>query len=76
MTDAIAVLISFVLGCVVTFFFVRKTIGERKWREGYLHGFNFAWDEKAKVDEKIVTDRMKKLRRSGPKLLVIKGDKG
>jgi len=72
MSDAAAVLMSFVLGCVVTFFAVRKTIGERKWRDGYLYG----WDEKAKVDEKIVNDRLKKLRRSGPKLLVIKGDKG
>jgi hypothetical protein len=73
--NALAVLLAFVLGCVTAFFAVRKTIGERRWRDGYLHGFNLAWDEKADADEKALVDRLKKIRKTGPKLLVIKGEK-
>lgn len=75
MSDAIAVLVAFVIGCVSTYFVLRHTIGEKKWRDGYLHGFNYAWDEKEKVDQTAAKERLKKLRKSGPKLFVVKGDK-
>ncbi len=75
MTDAAIVLFAFALGSVVSYYVLRETLGARKWRDGYLQGFNYAWDEKAKVEETASRDRMKKLRKSGPKLVVVKGDK-
>ncbi len=75
MNDALAVLIAFVIGCVSAYFALRRTIGERKWRDGYLHGFNYAWDEKEKIDQTVIKERLKKLRKTGPKLVVLKGEK-
>lgn len=75
MNDALVVLVSFVLGCVVTFFLVRRVVGDRRWNEGYFHGFNLAWDEKAKSDQEAHAVRLKKLRKTGPKLVVLKGEK-
>ncbi len=75
MNDAIAVLVAFSLGCVAAYFVLRETLGARRWRDGYLQGFNYAWDEKEKVDQTAVKDRLKKLRKTGPKLVVLKGEK-
>ena len=75
MSDAIVVLIAFGLGCVTTYFALRETLGARRWRDGYLQGFNYAWDEKEKVDQTAFKDRLKKLRKTGPKLVVLKGEK-
>ena len=75
MSDAVAVLVAFVLGCVATYFALKRTIAARNWRDGYLHGFNLAWDEKAKVEDEARAQRLKKLRKTGPKLVVVKGDK-
>ncbi len=72
---AFSALLAFVLGGVTTFFVVRKTIGERRWRDGYLDGFNLAWDEKADADEKARQELLKKIRKTRPKLLIIKGEK-
>ena len=75
MNDAIAILVAFVLGCVVTYYALKRTVGGRMYRDGYLHGFNLAWDEKAKVEDEARAQRLKKLRKTGPKLFVVKGDK-
>lgn len=75
MSDAVVALAAFTLGCVASYYVLREVLGARKWRDGYLHGFNYAWDEKAKVEEAAKHDRLKRLRKTGPKLHVIKGEK-
>jgi len=66
---------AFTLGSIASFFLMRHTIGSHRWRDGYLYGFNHAWDEKTKVEEAVHRDRMKKLRKTGAKLIVVKEEK-
>jgi len=75
MSDALAVLLSFVAGCVVTYTLVKRTIGTRNWHDGYLQGFNYAWDEKAKSDEDERLKKLKQIRKKRPRFEIIEGDK-
>lgn len=75
MSGAITVLVAFSLGVVAAYFVLRETLGTRRWRDGYLQGFNYAWDEKEKFDQTAVKERLKKLRKTGPKLVIVKGEK-
>ena len=73
MRDSVAVLVAFLLGCLAAYNVLRSSVGARCWRDGYLRGFDLAWDEKAKLDEEAKQKRLKELRRRKPRLEVVKG---
>ncbi len=73
MADALIVLLAAAIASGVTFLAIHKTIGERRFRDGWITGFNLAWEEKVKADEKARSEHIKRIRKVGPKLLVIKG---
>lgn len=65
----------FVLGVSMGFYLTKKFVGERMWREGYLYGFNLAWDEKKKADEAARAKFLKDIRKKRPRFTIVKGDK-
>lgn len=67
--------LTFAFGGLVGYVLARALVGRRKWREGYLYGFNLAWDEKAKIEQDAKERQLKQIRRSRPRFQVIKGDK-
>lgn len=73
MTDAFYAILTFVVGAVLGYLVTKRTVGERRWRDGYLYGFNLAWDEKAKIDRETQERRLKELRRRRPSFKVIRG---
>lgn len=73
MTEAFCAILVFVLGILLGFFVSRRSVGERKWREGYLFGFNLAWEEKAKMDKDLQERHLKDIRKKRPRLRVLKG---
>lgn len=75
MTEAFCAILIFVLGTLTGFFVSRRTVGERRWREGYLYGFNLAWEEKAKMDNELRERHLKNIRKKRPCFKVIKGEK-
>ena len=75
MSDAIIVLVAFVFGCITAYYVLRSTVGARCWHDGYLHGFNLAWDEKTQADEAARLKKLKEIRKKRPYFEVIKGDK-
>lgn len=75
MSDAFLVLITFAGGSLLGYFLTRRTVGERRWRDGYLYGFNLAWDEKAKVEQEAADRRVREIRKRRPRFQLIKGEK-
>jgi hypothetical protein len=74
-TDAFYAILTFVIGALLGFFVARRSVGERRWREGYLYGFNLAWDEKAKMDQELQQRHLKDIRRKRPRFHLVKGEK-
>ena len=68
-------LLFLLVGLAIGYGFSWKVIGGRKWREGYLYGFNLAWDEKARMDTELRERQQRELRKRRPRLEIIKGEK-
>lgn len=75
MTDVLTVLLSLLIGGGVGYLLTWRVVGDRKWCEGYLYGFNLAWDEKARMDTEIRERQRKEMRKRRPQFEVIQGDK-
>jgi len=73
-TAAFCLILTFVLGLLVGFLVSKRFVGERYWRDGYLYGFNLAWDENAKLSKAQKEQHLKDIRKRRPKLKLIKGD--
>jgi len=74
-TEAFFAILIFVVGCLVGYIGLKRSHGERKWREGYLYGFNLAWDEHAKLDKELRDRHLKEIRRKRPSFKLIRGNK-
>ena len=75
MIEAFCAILLFVVGALLGFFVSKRSVGERKWRDGYLFGFNLAWEEKAKMDKELRERHLKDIRKKRPRLHVVKGEK-
>lgn len=75
MSDAFAILVSLLVGVGLGYLLTRRVVGGQKWREGYLYGFNLAWDEKVRMDTEIRERQRKELRKRRPHFEIIHGDK-
>lgn len=75
MNEAFYAILIFAVGFLFGHFVTKRTVGERRWRDGYLYGFNLAWDEKAKLDNELKQKHLKEIRRKRPQLTIIKGEK-
>ena len=73
MIEAIAGALIVSLAVAFGYFVLGLTEAKRRWREGYLHGFNHAWDEKSKMDVELRERHQRDIRRRRLRLQVIKG---
>lgn len=72
---ALAIVAAFALGAWVAFWLTKGNVEDRAFRAGYFHGFNYAWDEKGRVDRAIEERHRKDLRKRKPSFKLIKGEK-
>lgn len=74
MIEAFCLIITFVVGLLVGFHASKRSVGERKWRDGYVYGWSLAWDENEKLSKELKEQHLKNIRKKRPKLKLIKGD--
>lgn len=75
MNEVFAGIMLILVGGGAGYVLARYTVAERRWRDGYLYGFNLAWDEKAKVEREAAERRMRDIRKKRPRFQLIRGEK-
>ena len=74
MIEAFCAVMTFAIGVLLGLLITKRFVGERMWRDGYMYGFNLAWDEKSKSDEAARQKHLKDIRKKRPKLTLVGGE--
>lgn len=75
MTEAFVGFLALMASGTIGYLIARRIEGSKRWRDGYLYGFNHAWDEKAKLDAEVRDRHLKQLRKQRPRFQLIRGEK-